>query len=153
MRRFGDRRSISHDATQESKKGKKPKHMRLKKQTFERGLKTMKNTIIEIVKSLHTNNDTTFNKDGWTALFEALSEAQSDREMLEIAEDEAESAWLQRTKEADYDEEVNDADYNLSVRASNAYRKAEAARRVEAILVKAVEDIYKAGYVEIEEEA
>lgn len=113
----------------------------------------MKNTIIEIVKSLHTNNDTTFNKDGWTALFEALSEAQSDREMLEIAEDEAESAWLQRTKEADYDEEVNDADYNLSVRASNAYRKAEAARRVEAILVKAVEDIYKAGYVEIEEEA
>lgn len=112
----------------------------------------MKNTIIEIVKSLHTNNDTTFNKDGWTALFEALSEAQSDREMLEIAEDEAESAWLQRTKEADYDE-VNDSDYNLSVRASNAYRKAEAARRVEAILSKAVEDIYREGFAKVDEEA
>lgn len=108
--------------------------------------------ITEIIRNLHESNDTTFNKDGWAALFEALTEAQSDREMLEIAEDEAESAWLQRTKEADYDED-NDSDYNLSVRASNAYRKAEAARRVEAILVKAVEDIYKAGYVEIEEEA
>lgn len=112
----------------------------------------MNANIIEIVKSLHTNNDTTLNRDGWTALLEALSEAQSDREMLEVAEDEAESAWLQRTKEADYDED-NDADYNLSVRASNAYRKAEAARRVEAILTKAVEDIYREGYAKIEEEA
>lgn len=113
----------------------------------------MNANIIEIIKALHEGNDTTFNKDGWAALFEALSEAQSDREMLEIAEDEAESAWLQRTKEADYDEEVNDADYNLSVRASNAYRKAEAARKVEAILVKAIEDAYREGYAKIEEEA
>ena len=112
----------------------------------------MNANIIEIVKSLHTNNDTTFNRDGWAALFEALSEAQSDREMLEVAENEAESAWLQRTKEADYDED-NDADYNLSVRASNAWRRAEAARKVEAILIKAVEDIYREGYAKIEEEA
>ena len=113
----------------------------------------MNANIIEIVRSLHTNNDTTFNRDGWAALFEALTEAQSDREMLEVAEDEAESAWLQRTKEADYDEENNDADYHLSVRASNAWRRAEAARRVEAILTKAVEDIYREGYAKIEEEA
>lgn len=113
----------------------------------------MNTTIITIIKALHTHNDTVFSRDGWTALLEALTEAQDDRRLLEATSDEAEAAWTERSKQADYDEEVNDADYNLSVRASNAYRKAEAARRVEAILVKAVEDIYKAGYVEIEEEA
>jgi hypothetical protein len=110
-------------------------------------------TIIEIIRALHIENDTTFNKDGWTALFEALSEAQSDREMLEISQDEAEAAWLRRSKEADYDEDVNDEDYNLRVRASNAWRRAEAARKVEAILIKAVEDIYRVGYAKVEEEA
>ena len=112
------------------------------------------NTIITtIIKALHENNDTVLNKDAWAALFEALTEAQDDRRLLEAASDEAEAAWIERSKQADYDEEVNNADYNLSVRASNTYRKAEAARRVEAILIKAIEDIYKAGYAEIEEEA
>lgn len=113
----------------------------------------MNATIIEIVRSLNTNNDTVLNKDAWAALFEALSEAQSDRMTLEVASDKAEAAWEKRSAEADYDEERNDSDYNIAVRAGNASRKAEAARKVEAIIVKAIEDIYREGYVKIEEEA
>lgn len=112
----------------------------------------MNANIISILKAIHTDNNTIVNKDTWTALFEALTQAESDRMTFEVAFDEAEAPLEERSAESDYNTDVNDADYNLSVKAGNAYRKAEAARRVEAILIKAIEDIYREGHVEIEKE-